>query len=155
LIAHHDHCLPSEQPSTIGAGFHDFEDFCPHCLISRKYRAGLSSCPTIDCSDISRLNAGLVQLNTTACKTGCSVASCSSNFKLLRAYHDKCGPDVLPSSVEKLMHEFEDPCANYDCNMGSQTDVPTCSKTSSGSHISPSIYLAVLGSLSLLMSFVN
>jgi hypothetical protein len=152
LMSHHDYCLPSEQPSTIGAGFHDFEGSCPHCLISRKYRAGLLSCPSIDCSNINPLNTGLVSLNTTACKTGCSATSCSPNFQLLRAYHDKCGPDVLPSSVEKLMHEFEGPCANQDCNMANKNDpVPTCS---SGSHISASLYLAVLGSLSLLMTLV-
>ena len=65
LQAHHDYCDHDVLPTDSEKYFHDWEEYCLNCVISRNYEATLKACPQINCKDQSIIDAAHYVLETT------------------------------------------------------------------------------------------
>jgi hypothetical protein len=109
--AHHDLCFHDEIPKEVEVGFHDLEEKCEHaCLVGRKKEAGMSECEVVDCD---QSDAVLGAFSWDGCAASCS-ATCGAGYALLRAFHDQCA-EGISMTYEKMLHELEEPCEEYNC----------------------------------------
>ena len=69
---------------------------------------------------------------TNKCLTECSSAACGAAYKIIRAAHDACNANDIPTTFEDAIHDYEDACAAQSCNVGKATDPdpPVCKDTS-------------------------
>jgi hypothetical protein len=118
MQAHHDHCLHDQLPTNIEQALHDFEHNYDDCFIKRQYNAALSACPAVTCTDQTPLNNAIVALgNGCNTKTLCdSTATCKDAIKKVLMYHDICPEDSLPDTIERALHDYEEPCEDQLCN---------------------------------------
>ena len=116
VSAHHDHCSPTDLPSIIEVGFHDFESACGEaCEIGRQYNPTLSACPNVTCSNNATLASAISALDSAGCASTCTSSVCVSNYRMLRAYHDTCEEHPNLSGLDQI-HTFEDACEAAECN---------------------------------------
>mmetsp|Transcript_26313 Transcript_26313/g.72630 ORF Transcript_26313/g.72630 Transcript_26313/m.72630 type:complete len:297 (-) Transcript_26313:49-939(-) len=123
---HHDFCYHDEVPMVVESEFHDFEDVChPHnCKIFRRPDPAMEDCPEPTCSsgDNGVGNLAYLALIRDNCVEDCGVGDCPDNFRTLRVEHDLCDHTALAANVEEGMHNLEDACANYTCNVWHEED---------------------------------
>ena len=113
--SHHDFCLHDEVPGPVEDAFHDFEDACGGCKITKKRDPDLLDCPAAVCDN--RGDRAYQVLLTSGCLDDCSTSVCASNYQILRAEHDLCDHDKLSESSETGIHDFEEICAAFGCNV--------------------------------------
>lgn len=156
--AHHDYCQVDQLPSTIEDGFHDFDETCLSCDISRAFQEGVPSCPIANCEDQSG-NEAYAFLVENGCLSDCSSEKCTNAYLTLRVVHDDCEHDVISTASEEGLHDFEDVC-KVGCNApASKGDQLTCSAITddasakpSGAVASSATGAALLGAAALLMA---
>ena len=130
--SHHDHCSHSDVPTEVEKGYHDYDEMCWHCLISRRYSPSHDMCPEVDCNEVELADFASSVLQT-ACgvvdddagedgeiESCCETEQTQSAFKLVLALHDACGP-TAPPIVDKLLHDYEYACEDYFCNSSSES----------------------------------
>ena len=122
MQAHHDYCSHKQLPAAVGNTIHDFESFYDDCLIKRQYDSTLKACPAVKCADAKTT---LATADTTMLNANCSgvckgVATCANTFKQIVRAHDDCSESLLPPSVEKALHKYEDICEEELCNTVTQ-----------------------------------
>lgn len=130
ILAHHDHCLPSEIPQVIENEIHDFEDHCEECDIKRKYNPDLVACNLQpNCTVSSIITDAVVTLVKNNCSYDCDnkPMECGPAFRTLRSFHDLCGENDIPQLAEELLHLYEESCKTTDCNTGFPNDLLVCS----------------------------
>ena len=114
--------------------FHDFEDGCAGCDISRPYNADLNKCSTVDC-DNSQLANLMLQTLENDCPDGtncCNTNNTQAAYTIIYSMHAVCDHDDVPESVEKGIHEFEEACHDVSCNtVGPEYDPYVCPSSSS------------------------
>lgn len=117
--SHHDFCLHSELSESVETNFHLYEKSCEafHCDIQRKFDPSLGQCPQVDCSTNVGNEAYLALQIDASCMTNCAQESCKMNYQLLRAFHDSCDHDALDTAAEVVLHDFEEPCEDQNCNV--------------------------------------
>uniref|UniRef100_A0A7S0GH55 Uncharacterized protein n=1 Tax=Proboscia inermis TaxID=420281 RepID=A0A7S0GH55_9STRA len=114
--SHHDHCRESSIPEEIEDGFHDYDETCVACKISRPITEGAPECPTPNCSDKGG-DESYTKLLDGGCQNDCSSDLCRDNYFMLVAVHDYCEHDTLTRASEEGLHDMEDPCEKlYVCN---------------------------------------
>ena len=113
--AHHDFCPEADIPEDIEDGFHDFDEECTPCGITRAYVDGAPDCPIANCEDTSG-NDAYTSLVENGCNIGCDSDVCRDLFFVLRIVHDTCDHDVLSRAAEEGLHDLERPCAKQLCN---------------------------------------
>lgn len=113
--SHHDFCLHDEVPGPVEDAFHDFEESCRGCHITKKRDPDLLDCPTAVCDD--RGDRAYQTMLTSGCLDDCSTTVCVSNYQILRAEHDLCDHDTLSESSETGIHDFEEICEAFNCNV--------------------------------------
>lgn len=113
--AHHDYCPEENIPERIEDAFHDYDDVCEECEITRAFTEGAPACPAVSCEDSSGTEA-YGRLVDNGCLTDCSSQTCKDAFLTLRTVHDSCDHEVLSEAAEKGLHDFEVPC-EYACNL--------------------------------------
>ncbi|KAL3909722.1 MAG: hypothetical protein SGARI_002457 [Bacillariaceae sp.] len=111
---HHDYCPTDGIPSEIEDGFHDFDEICKSCEISRIATDGAPACPTANCEDNSG-NEAYEFLLDNGCLSDCTTDACNEAYLTLRVVHDSCDHDVLTTASEEGLHDFEDVCM-VNCN---------------------------------------
>jgi hypothetical protein len=114
MQSHHDFCLHDEVPSPVEDAFHDFEDVCEPCKITRKRDPDLPDCPVSVCDD--RGDEAYRALLTEGCVNACSSSTCGSNYQILRSEHDNCDDGTISESSETGMHSVEEICEAFSCN---------------------------------------
>jgi hypothetical protein len=112
--SHHDFCLHDEVPSPVEDAFHDFEEVCEHCTITRKRDPNLFNCPSSVCDN--RGNEAYGALLTEGCSHACTSSTCASNYQILRSEHDNCDDGTISESAETGIHDFEEICKPFNCN---------------------------------------
>eukprot|EP00048_Salpingoeca_helianthica_P006132 m.95245 g.95245 ORF g.95245 m.95245 type:complete len:733 (+) comp13887_c1_seq2:516-2714(+) len=131
--AHHDHCPTSSLPAAIQTGFHTYEAMCGDgCYIARQFVASLPVCPAPACTSPATVTSAVQTLNAS-CTVSCASAACATAYRTLRAAHDGCDEDDVPSSVETAIHDFDNVCAAQECNMVTAAFNPNTCETSSQS----------------------
>jgi len=121
MQAHHDHCLHDQLPTDIEKALHDFEHNYDDCFVKRQYNSALSACPAVTCSSQAPLNQAIVDLDA-GCNTKslCDAsATCKAAIKTVLMYHDTCPEDSLPDTIERALHDYEEPCEDHLCNSAS------------------------------------
>jgi hypothetical protein len=113
--SHHDFCPEADVPEAVEDGFHDFDEQCKGCEISRGFVEGAPNCPVANCEDDSG-NQAYLGLVENGCNIDCSSDTCRDLFFTLRIVHDTCPHDVLSSTSEKGLHDMERPCKDQICN---------------------------------------
>eukprot|EP00049_Salpingoeca_infusionum_P019798 m.363054 g.363054 ORF g.363054 m.363054 type:complete len:244 (-) comp21397_c0_seq1:132-863(-) len=134
IQAHHDFCLDIGE--AIGELIHDYESGCQDCLIARQYDPSLESCPKAKCSKTSVSTAALNDLEEVSnnCASDCSSTVCASAFRIIRAVHDTCDEDEIPEKVEDAIHDYEEQCQAFSCNIATEEfDPNVCSSASAAS----------------------
>lgn len=116
--SHHDYCPEGGLPREIEDDFHDYDSVCKGCDISRKAQAGAEECPIPNCIDNSGNDAYLA-LAASNCLADCSADTCKTNFLTLRTVHDSCPHDTLSQAAEEILHDYEVPCVQHQCNVAS------------------------------------
>lgn len=114
MQSHHDFCLHEEVPEPVENAFHDYDEACAACEITRRRNFELIDCPTAVCDN--RGNTAYQVLLTSGCLTDCKSATCGSNYQILRAEHDNCEHDTLSEAAESGIHNFEEICEPFNCN---------------------------------------
>jgi hypothetical protein len=112
--SHHDFCLHDEVPSPVEDAFHDFEEVCEHCAITRKRDPDLSNCPISVCDN--RGDEAFEALLKGGCVNGCSSPTCGNNYQILRSEHDNCDDGTISESAETGSHDLEEICEAFECN---------------------------------------
>jgi hypothetical protein len=112
--SHHDFCLHDEVPSPVEDAFHDFEEVCDHCSITRKRDPDLSNCPVSVCD--KRGDQAYQALLTEGCVISCTSSTCGKNYQILRAEHDNCDDGTISESAETGIHDLEEICEPFNCN---------------------------------------
>jgi hypothetical protein len=121
---HHDLCFHDEIPKEVEVGFHDLEEKCEHaCLVGRKKEKGMSECATVDCD---KSDTVLGALSFDGCAASCT-AECGAAYATLRGFHDQCAEGIA-MEFEKLIHDLEEPCEDYNCWVDSSHCAPTNGK---------------------------
>ena len=67
------------------------------------------------------LNQAIVDLDA-GCNTKslCDAsATCKAAIKTVLMYHDTCPEDSLPDTIERALHDYEEPCEDHLCNSAS------------------------------------
>jgi len=124
--AHHDYCPEDKIPQDVEDGFHDYDEQCVACDISRSFVEGAPSCPAASCDSETGNNAYTALLDA-GCQTDCSSTECRDLFFTLRVEHDLCPHDTLSRASEEGLHDLEEPCAEQLCNVeGAETSAPVC-----------------------------
>eukprot|EP01090_Pellita_catalonica_P013085 TRINITY_DN3024_c0_g1_i1.p1 TRINITY_DN3024_c0_g1~~TRINITY_DN3024_c0_g1_i1.p1 ORF type:complete len:301 (+),score=18.05 TRINITY_DN3024_c0_g1_i1:102-905(+) len=136
ISAHHDYCLHDDVPTEIERAIHDLEGSCIECVIGRKYDPDLTDCENPICSDISTADAAVAALQIHDCTNDCSAVECSAAYKVVRAYHDLCAEDAIPASVERGIHDYEEPCESEGCNTSPALEELKCESSSDGDGLS-------------------
>lgn len=113
--AHHDFCPEADIPEAIEDGFHDFDEVCTQCGITRSFVEGAPDCPAANCADTSG-NDAYTALVENGCNADCASDTCRDLFFVLRIVHDTCDHDVLSRAAEEGLHDLERPCAAQICN---------------------------------------
>ena len=113
--AHHDFCPEDEVPEAIEDGFHDFDEFCVNCSITKPFVEGAPDCPAPACEDDSG-NDAYTALVETGCNLNCDSDVCRDLYFVLRTVHDECDHGVLSVAAEKGLHDLERPCQDHVCN---------------------------------------
>ena len=124
IQGHHDYCPDDDIPDEILVGFHDMEEGgCEECETDKQYNPDVGDCPDVDCTDATDAQLQADNLVTYNCSVNCSITECISAFQLVRAYHDDCedGDDALVDDIETCIHDFEEPCQDYECNTHNST----------------------------------
>lgn len=118
IIVMHGHCFLSSIFSleTVETNFHTFEDVCHGCSILRKPDPTLPACPTPACDGTSGSNAFQTLLEQN-CVSNCASTMCADNYRILRAEHDACEGEVLTTTAENGLHDHEEICEPYNCNI--------------------------------------
>jgi hypothetical protein len=111
----HDYCPTDVIPSEIEDDFHDFDEICMSCEIDRIHVVGAPDCPEPNCEDESG-NEAYVFLVENGCSSNCATTACSERFLTLHTVHDGCDHDVLSTTSEEGLHDFEDQC-DLVCNV--------------------------------------
>ena len=119
--SHHDYCPEGGLPREIEDDFHDYDSVCKGCDISRKAQTGAEECPIPNCSDNSGNDAYLA-LAASNCLTDCSTDTCKTDFLTLRTVHDSCPHDTLSQAAEEILHDYEVPCIQHQCNVAGAAD---------------------------------
>jgi hypothetical protein len=112
--SHHDFCLHDEVPSPVEDAFHDFEEVCEECKITRKRDPDLPNCPAPVCNN--RGDKAYGALLTEGCINACSSSTCGSNYQILRTEHDNCDDGTISESAETGIHDLEEICEPFNCN---------------------------------------
>jgi hypothetical protein len=124
--AHHDHCFTDQVPTEIEAGLHAFEAHCETCAINKQFMPSRPACAAVVCSAAANFTAAHTYLKDNNCSTACGAAQCAANFQIVRAAHDTCDHDDVPTEIEEAVHTFEDACSAQECNTVAATFTPTC-----------------------------
>jgi hypothetical protein len=124
--AHHDHCFTDQVPSEVETGLHLFEQHCEMCIIAKQFMPSRPVCPTIKCTAATSFTDAHTYLKNNNCSTTCTSTECAANFRIIRAAHDTCEHDDLPTEIEEAIHTFEDVCTEAECNTASAAFTPTC-----------------------------
>jgi hypothetical protein len=124
--AHHDHCLTDQVPTEVETGLHAFEAHCETCAINKQFMASRPACAAVTCSATANFTAAHAYLKDNNCSTACASAQCATNFQIVRAAHDTCEHDDLPTEIEEAIHSFEDACSAQECNTVAAAFTPTC-----------------------------
>jgi len=128
LQTHHDHCLTNVVPTQYEQDFHKFEEFYTSCFVKRQYDPALPNCQAVTCTDQQSMTNAQVTLKSSTCKdattgkvtaTTCAKTECSGAIKTVLMAHDTCSQSVLPDSLEKELHEYEEACKAQLCNSAS------------------------------------
>eukprot|EP01115_Flamella_aegyptia_P000673 TRINITY_DN1096_c1_g1_i1.p1 TRINITY_DN1096_c1_g1~~TRINITY_DN1096_c1_g1_i1.p1 ORF type:complete len:254 (+),score=49.89 TRINITY_DN1096_c1_g1_i1:36-797(+) len=120
--SHHDYCLPDEVPTIIEQEFHEYEGGnCEECFIGRRNNPGKEQCPVVNCGITIRADEAYDYLIENGCSQDCS-GVCAENYQLIRSFHDSCSYDDVSENIEKGIHEFEDICSEYECNVNEDDD---------------------------------
>mmetsp|Transcript_51944 Transcript_51944/g.62458 ORF Transcript_51944/g.62458 Transcript_51944/m.62458 type:complete len:233 (+) Transcript_51944:92-790(+) len=114
IQAHHDFCLHHEVPEVVENSFHDYNDVCEHCSISRKRDPELVDCPKAVCD--KRGMDAFAALVSSGCDKNCDTSTCASNYHILRSEHDNCPEETLTEDSQTGLHTYEDICAAQNCN---------------------------------------
>ena len=118
MQAHHDHCTHKILPANLGHTIHDFEEFYEDCAIARQYDASLKPCPAVACATAKTSLAKADEtMKNNSCSASCKSKTCSDTFKQIVRAHDDCDESLLPTAVEKALHDYEDACENELCNI--------------------------------------
>jgi hypothetical protein len=112
--SHHDFCLHDEVPPPVEDAFHDYEETCEHCAITRKRDPDLSNCPVHVCDN--RGDEAYQALLTEGCVNECSSSTCGINYQILRSEHDNCEDGTISQSAETGIHDLEEMCVAFNCN---------------------------------------
>jgi len=125
LQAHHEFCPHDTLLTSEELQVHDFEDFCVSCVTTRGYNPSLPVCATYteaECDAAGDSNsaamAALATLDGACTANGndcCANTAQQDAFRVVVAYHDRCGHD-LPEVVEDGLHNYEHACEDYFCN---------------------------------------
>lgn len=113
--AHHDYCLHDEVPPPVEDAFHDFEGTCEECSIAKKFDPDLVNCPPSFCDDSG--DRAYQAMLISGCLDNCDTPTCITNYRILRSEHDTCDGDVLSQSSETGLHDFEEVCEAFNCNV--------------------------------------
>ena len=114
---HHDHCTFDQQPSEMGHAIHDFEKYYTDCKIKRQYDSKYGACPKVDCKTINAtLGDVSKKMTDNNCTNACGSTVCKDLFQKTLAAHDMCDEDLLHTSVEKTLHDYEEKCKAQTCN---------------------------------------
>lgn len=119
--SHHDHCLHDEVPSVVEDALHTYEGICEECTILKKSDPSLENCPVPVCDN--RGNEAYRGLLTNGCLTNCATSVCAGHYQVLRAEHDICKHDTLDTAAEIGIHEYEDICEEFNCNVLAEVDI--------------------------------
>jgi hypothetical protein len=87
----------------------------------------------LDCSNMEPVTTAVAALKANnACKKGNPPQTCVDNYFIMQAHHDHCLHDVLPTNIEKDLHDYEH--FYMDCFVKRQynTDLPKCDKVECG-----------------------
>ncbi len=126
IQSHHDYCPEDGIPKDVEDDFHDFDEVCTACEISRLFVEGAPNCPAPQCEDESG-NTAYQTLLDEGCLADCSSDACKENFFTLRVTHDLCDHDVLSRTSEEGLHDMEDSCDMHICNIeGAETMALVC-----------------------------
>ena len=125
MQAHHDFCPHSSLPPAFEAAMHDFEELFEDCHIDRQFDPALAVCTKIDCADS---DAPLKSIGTlqASCTEDCSSDECVKAFQTVLMAHDTCDEDLLPITLEKALHDFEEVCEDALCNSVEEAFQPVC-----------------------------
>jgi len=122
---HHDYCPEADIPVEIEDEFHNYDEVCEICEISRKPIEGAELCPVVDCTDDTGSNA-YTDLVDGDCLSDCTKDGCKENYFLLLSTHDDCPHDALSTAAEKGYHDMEDACGMHVCSSSSGKDPLVC-----------------------------
>ena len=62
------------------------------------------------------------------CSIDCDSGECGVNYRIIRAYHDRCAEDEIPEVVEDGIHDFEEVCEDQGCNVFEEGHQVQCSE---------------------------
>ena len=113
--SHHDYCPTDALPQKVEDGFHDYDEVCASCDITRQRIDGLDDCMVSACDNSG--NEAYDTLLTLGCNTDCTVAGCEEAYFTLLTTHDQCEHDILSDAAEDGYHDMEEACEDlYKCN---------------------------------------
>jgi len=113
--SHHDYCPEEGVPEEVEDGFHDYDETCTACEISRPFVDGAPDCPIPNCNDNSG-NDAYAALVDKGCGIDCASSECRDSFFTLRVVHDLCDHDTLSRASEEGLHDMEVSCVAQICN---------------------------------------
>jgi hypothetical protein len=87
--SHHDYCPEEVVPTEVEDGFHDFDEVCGACHITKQFVEGAPDCPVPVCDDGSG-NKGYADAIEAGCLANCTSTVCQDAFFVLRSVHDSC-----------------------------------------------------------------
>mmetsp|Transcript_5256 Transcript_5256/g.7098 ORF Transcript_5256/g.7098 Transcript_5256/m.7098 type:complete len:227 (-) Transcript_5256:106-786(-) len=112
---HHDYCPTDVLPQTVEDGFHDYDEECASCDITRQPIDGLENCTVSACDNSG--NEAYDTLLDLGCNSNCTLAGCEEAYFTLLTTHDQCDHDVLSDAAEDGYHDMEEACEDlYKCN---------------------------------------
>lgn len=117
--SHHDYCPEAGIPEPIEDGFHDFDESCTACAITRQAIEGVEDCPEPVC-DGKTGSAAYVKMQEDGCLSDCSSEDCIQSYFTLLSVHDGCPHDDLSQAAEVGFHDIEEACANAQCTSGDE-----------------------------------
>lgn len=138
---HHDYCPTDALPQSVEDGFHDYDEDCASCDITRQYVDGLNNCTMSACDNSG--NEAYDTLLSLGCITDCSLEGCEEAYFSLLTTHDQCEHDVLSTAAEEGYHDMEEACENlHMCNAVGK-DPLVCDEESAGFTVASVVGAAV------------
>lgn len=116
IVSHHDYCPEADIPEVVEDGFHDYDEVCVHCAISRKSIEGVEPCPNATCDNSG--NEAYASAVSAGCLDDCSSDECKNAFFTLSMVHDNCDHDTLTQAAEEGLHDLEVSCPQHVCDTG-------------------------------------